>query len=214
MISSKPFLVVLFLAAVLINIHCSKPTGSNTAPVVRAGNDTTITQPVNYIKLRGSFTDAEFNISGFTWKQIAGAPSQIGTPAFYETKVHNLQPGNYSFELTVRDRLGLTGKDSIHIEVKPMPVGARVVDVVNLVWDCFWGCYTGLSNLSAYVPPGSPFEVYIKNDQLPDWIHVLPDSLRMVSTEYSFIFDSNHLMIEWLGQGNLGVNSSDLKLVY
>src|SRR5712671_539161 len=140
----KPVNSILFIAIgilLMVNIGCKKeePAGNstyinppqpppppvipNTAPVVNAGNDTTINLSGNIV-LSGSAYDAENNIRTILWSKISGPSSfHIVHPDSLTTTVINLQIGVYLFELNVTDSMGLYGKDTIKVTVSQMSVG-------------------------------------------------------------------------------------------
>ena len=95
------------------------PAGTpNQPPVANAGANQTLALPVNSITQEGSGTDADGTISSYQWRKIAG-PIQytIVSPTLAQTEFINLERGVYQFELTVTDDLGVTGKDTVTIEV-------------------------------------------------------------------------------------------------
>lgn len=103
----------------------------NQAPVANAGNNQTITLPVNTVTLSGSGTDADGTIASYLWTKIAGpATFTIAAPAQAQTVINNLVQGTYQFELTVTDNLGATGKDTVTITVNPA-IAVNQPPVVN-----------------------------------------------------------------------------------
>ncbi|HEY0355650.1 MAG TPA: hypothetical protein VGC29_05575, partial [Flavisolibacter sp.] len=88
------------------------PPPANTPPVANAGNDITITLPVNSTTLTGSGTDNNGSITSYAWTKIAG-PTQfmIMNAAGAQTTVTNLVQGVYQFRLTVTDNNGATDSD-------------------------------------------------------------------------------------------------------
>ena len=93
---------------------------ANQPPVANAGNNQSITLPVNTATLSGSGTDTDGTIASYLWTKIAGpATYTIVTPAQAQTVINNLIQGSYQFELTVTDNLGAIGKDTVTITVNP-----------------------------------------------------------------------------------------------
>lgn len=61
----------------------------------------------------------------FHWRKLPGSPrlGRINSPNSRTTKITNLVKGTYSFELTVTNRLGQQGKDTMQVfVVEPNPV--------------------------------------------------------------------------------------------
>ena len=92
----------------------------NQAPVVRAGNDQSITLPVNSITLSGSATDADGTIVTYTWTKQAGPESYtFSNAASASTTVSNLAEGTYTFRLTAKDNSGASAYDEVSVVVNP-----------------------------------------------------------------------------------------------
>lgn len=92
----------------------------NQPPIADAGADILINLPTNSATLNGSGTDVDGNIISYSWSKIAG-PSQfnIANTSSAQTAITNLIQGLYSFELTVMDNNGATGKDTVVVVVNP-----------------------------------------------------------------------------------------------
>lgn len=92
----------------------------NQPPIANAGPDILINLPITSTTLNGSGTDADGNIISYSWSKIAG-PSQftIANPSQAQTAISNLVQGSYSFELTVMDNFGATGRDTVVVVVNP-----------------------------------------------------------------------------------------------
>jgi hypothetical protein len=89
------------------------PPITNTAPRANAGQTKYVAFPADSIFLKGSAYDKENNVASYVWKKVSGPESfNIENPAYLETKVRNLKVGEYAFELTVIDSLGLQGRDT------------------------------------------------------------------------------------------------------
>lgn len=91
----------------------------NQAPSANAGNDQTITLPVNYVTLSGSGSDADGNIVAYNWRKTAGAVANIVTPNSATTTVSGLVQGSYTFELKVTDNSGATATSTVRVTVLP-----------------------------------------------------------------------------------------------
>ena len=90
----------------------------NIPPVANAGNDISITLPVNTVSLSGTGTDADGNIAAYSWIKIAGPNAGVITsPASAATSVTSLIAGIYKYELTVTDNHGAINKDTVQVIV-------------------------------------------------------------------------------------------------
>ena len=95
----------------------------NQPPTANAGNNQTITLPVNSVSLDGGASkDPDGSIVSFVWAKISG-PSQstIVSSGNITTVVNNLAQGTYVFTLTVKDNSGAIGIDSVTVTVNPAP---------------------------------------------------------------------------------------------
>ncbi len=116
-----------------------KASGSNQAPVAKAGDDKTIEMPINWITLDASWSyDNDGKITLYQWKMVSGNSSaKIENANTATTKVTNLQPGVYVFQLTIKDDKGAIATDELRTTV----VGTNGS--------------TGASNLTTYPNPVS-----------------------------------------------------------
>jgi len=91
---------------------------SNQSPSANAGNDQTITLPVNSVTVSGSGTDPDGSVASYTWTKISGPAAGIIVNAGQaQTDINNLAQGIYVFSLTVTDNAGATGVDYITVTV-------------------------------------------------------------------------------------------------
>lgn len=94
----------------------------NILPVANAGNDRTLTLPVNSTTLNGSGNDQDGYIVSYLWQRISGpATGAIANPANRITSLSGLLEGTYIYQLTVTDNRGGLGRDSVTITVLPKP---------------------------------------------------------------------------------------------
>lgn len=109
------------------------PLPENKLPVSKAGNDITITLPVNKVKLDGSAsTDTDGNIVKYEWSKISG-PSQflIATASSAITDVKNLVAGTYVFRLRVTDNRNGINDDNVTVKVNPAPPPPNVAPIAQ-----------------------------------------------------------------------------------
>ena len=93
----------------------------NQAPVANAGNNQTITAPVNSVSLNGTSSfDPDGTITTFSWSQVSGPSTSVISGGNTSTPTASqLVVGQYVFKLTVTDNNGATGSDQVTITVNP-----------------------------------------------------------------------------------------------
>jgi len=92
----------------------------NQPPKADAGKDQSIVLPINSVKLTGSSTDTDGEISYFQWTKISGPSNyNITDTKSPITDVTGLTEGVYLFELKVTDNNGATATDTLTITVNP-----------------------------------------------------------------------------------------------
>jgi ribosomal protein L14 len=90
----------------------------NQPPVANAGNDITMTLPVNSTTLVGSGTDPDGTIAGYAWTRVSGPTTfTLGTANAATTTLSNLVAGTYVFSLKVTDNNGATATDNVTVTV-------------------------------------------------------------------------------------------------
>jgi hypothetical protein len=91
----------------------------NKPPVANAGNDTAINQPASLVILNGSASyDPDGSIVRYSWNKIAGTGAiTILYSNTTRPTVIGLQPGVYTFELTITDDKGATATDQVLVTV-------------------------------------------------------------------------------------------------
>ena len=90
----------------------------NVPPTANAGNDITITLPVNTATLSGSGTDPDGSIASYAWLKISGpGAGTISNPAAQSPVLNGLTEGVYQYQLTVTDNSGATGRDTVKVTV-------------------------------------------------------------------------------------------------
>jgi hypothetical protein len=92
---------------------------SNHPPVACAGQDKTITLPLNSVMLDGSCsTDPDNDITSYLWTRISGPTSfNLVNAGLVQTEVTNLVEGIILFQLKVTDAGGLFSMDTVQVMV-------------------------------------------------------------------------------------------------
>jgi hypothetical protein len=96
------------------------PTPTNKAPVARAGQDATIYIPEISYTLDGKESfDPDRNFMKFSWRQINGPELDFFQQNDNQTTADFVvrEEGRYEFELTVTDLWGLSGRDTVSVNV-------------------------------------------------------------------------------------------------
>ena len=93
-------------------------TAINQPPTANAGNNISITLPVNTTALNGSGTDADGTIVSYNWIKISGpAAGTITNANTAITSATGLVQGVYRFQLTVTDNAGAIARDTVNVTV-------------------------------------------------------------------------------------------------
>lgn len=105
----------------MIGTTRSNTSATNQPPIAIAGNDTTIIIPSTQGVLNGAGSnDPNDVIVKYQWAFIAGPSSpllSIEKPNFPVTNVSGLEPGNYTFRLTVTDQFEIVRTDDVNLLV-------------------------------------------------------------------------------------------------
>ena len=125
----KPIIVGVFCVILIYLssiVSCSKDTESNSAPVAKTGGDIflellTCNDSSGTAELDGSGSvDPDSNIVSYRWVYISGRPpgftlknadSPIAT-------LENISVGDYSFQLIVTDKRGLSSKTTVNVKAR------------------------------------------------------------------------------------------------
>jgi len=105
-----------------------KPVVPNQAPVANAGNNITLTLPVNSTALNGTSSfDADGTITAYSWSMVSGpnTPTITGVNTT-QASVSNLAAGQYIFELTVTDNNSATNTDQVTVTVNAAVAKANI----------------------------------------------------------------------------------------
>ena len=98
------------------------PLPPNVPPIAVAGNDTTVTLPVNGVQLNGgASSDPDGGIVSYAWNRVSGPTgmSIVNATSVTPTLV-GLVSGDYVIRLTVTDNAGATDTDDVTVHVLPM----------------------------------------------------------------------------------------------
>lgn len=108
-------------------------TSQNFVPLAKAGNNFTVTLPIDSATLDGSASyDSDGNIIEYLWKKISGPAGLIvDNPNNSVTKIRNLVYGNYIFELAVKDNQGIIAKDTVSLQVQNSIQAPPNYDTIN-----------------------------------------------------------------------------------
>lgn len=188
----------------------------NTAPKAFAGIDKTVTTS-DTVKLHGAASDADNNIISHSWKKISGPASyKIETSDSVETKVWNMHNGTYEFELTVTDKEGLAGKDTVTITVIQPQIqeGNKQVIFRNLQWIFPWYSSIEVKNVHSYVSPNTPLKVFVQRSFDSTWIEVSPILNSSANVLYEYFIETRPFGAGMYNYGSLyifyyGPNTSD-----
>lgn len=109
--------IIVCLSGCIKHYQCK--TCGNKSPIPEAGNDTSISLPVNSIILDGSASyDPDGTVVSYHWSKRTGPPSfQLPQPNIVKTEVTDLTEGEYLFQLEVIDNSGQLAKDLIAVRV-------------------------------------------------------------------------------------------------
>ncbi|HEY0058984.1 MAG TPA: T9SS type A sorting domain-containing protein [Flavisolibacter sp.] len=102
-----------------------QPEPVNKAPIVNAGDDITLTLPLDSLSLIGTASDADGRVESFVWSQISGSGGHANLIANKAVgQVSSLRVGNHQYVLTVIDNMGAVARDTVMVRVnapaKPM----------------------------------------------------------------------------------------------
>ncbi|GAA0560871.1 PKD domain-containing protein [Chitinophaga japonensis] len=92
---------------------------ANQSPVADAGANQVVQYPTDFTYIHGRDShDPDGSIASYAWKQVSG-PSQayIWHTDWVETRVSNLKPGQYVFELTVTDDMQASSSATLKVDV-------------------------------------------------------------------------------------------------
>ncbi len=95
---------------------------TNQAPTASAGNNQSITLPINAINLIGSETDVDGSIGRYKWTLLSGPTATLVNDNTATVSLSNMIEGNYTFQLMVTDNIGATATAQVSVTVLPAAV--------------------------------------------------------------------------------------------
>ena len=89
-------------------------------PTVNAGNNISLTYPLNSVKVQASVIQGSSPVSSILWTEISG-PGQalINTPDSSGSVINNLVQGSYIFQIAIIDSLGFTEMSTLEVDILP-----------------------------------------------------------------------------------------------
>lgn len=204
-----PLILIVFLVSV---ISCGKkelyvapptfninppppppPPGAPAGPVAIAGPDLKI-RSIGFMWLLGTYTQEKNLYAAASWRKIDGPDCSIDRADSFITKVSGYSNGIYRFELTAKIASGLTGKDTVTIQVEDLPV--RMISLNNIPGQAgpFW------DNITLNLPPEALDNLdyvmirYLDNAGTPtEWIPALKDYEPAINwnTQRGYIYSVN-----------------------
>lgn len=116
---SLPVFYASLMVFGLILAGCQKENPKPLHPPVAVAGDSKIIQlPADSVTLTGTGIPSDSKIVAYLWSEVSGPNVPVLTSAgAANTKVKGLVAGNYIFQLMVMDSLGLTGVDTLSVQV-------------------------------------------------------------------------------------------------
>ena len=162
---------------ILVSAHPNLP------PKADAGQDITITLPLDSVVLDGSKSyDPDGTISGYDWEQQKGPSDAVfGPNEGASVGIYTLEAGTYVFALTVIDNKGKTATNQVTIIVKPAPNQPPVADAGNDGTITLPNNSVTLSGARSFDPDGRIVSYQWEKISGPDTYHIANPS--SVSTQ-------------------------------
>jgi dienelactone hydrolase len=98
----------------------------DSAPVVNAGSDRTITLPLSSLGLTASATD-NGTIASYVWSKYSGPNLKIANSTSKTATLSGFVEGTYVIKVAVKDNYGYTGYDYVKIVVKSSVASIEVI---------------------------------------------------------------------------------------
>jgi len=107
--------------------------------------------------------------------------------------VTNLEKGAYAFKLSVTSNTGQISTDTMTLIVQDATSANKQIFFWNLGWSCSFGCALMLEGL-LYLPPNSPFTLYIRSEFSSNWELVVPVS-NASTTRFTYSVWGNYINV-------------------
>lgn len=103
-----------------VNVNVlAAPVVTNSAPIVNAGADKSITLPTNSIGLSGAASDSDGSVVSVGWTQISGPNiAVLSGQTSLQLSATGLVQGSYVFRLKATDNSGASASDDVVVTVK------------------------------------------------------------------------------------------------
>jgi hypothetical protein len=155
-------IIAFFLVVVYVFLSCKKDSNNSTPeppistenkpPIAKAGDDISISLAYcsenRVANLDGSgSTDPEGGVLRYVWTKVSGPDGVIiNNPTLIRPRIENLRPGDYAFELLVKDAKNLAAKDTVLLSlngsVKEHNFDLTATGTYNFIENYFnWYCY-------------------------------------------------------------------------
>ncbi|MBB1287304.1 hypothetical protein HRH25_23210 [Flavisolibacter sp. BT320] len=184
------------------------PSNPYTPPMVWVNSNKHIAYPMNSFTAK-AYQSRNHGSLALQWKKIAGpAGFRIDDPKSLETKITNLEVGDYQFEIQATDSEGKTQRDTLSVYViKPGPTETIIKE---LEWMCPMGCNLSMDNIYSFIPKGVPIRVWIRPAGSTSWEEVKHKS--QWTADGIYFYDLYNSVIEIYTDNGFGF--ADLRIQY
>ena len=174
--------------------------------------DITIELPMNSTILNGGISGPGLSGATVKWEKISGPASYLlENPDTSMTKVTNLEKGAYAFKLSATSNTGQLSTDTMTLIVQDATSTNKQIFFWSLGWACSFGCGLMLEGL-LYLPPNSPFTLYIRSEFSSNWELVVPVS-NASTTRFTYSVWGNYINV--YDMYNIDpADHPDIKIVY
>ncbi len=161
----------------------------------------TVELPMNFAILYGEVTGPGRGGAKVKWQKISGPVSYLlESPDSTKTKVTNLEKGAYVFMLSATSNTGQTSADTMTLIVQDATSTNKQIFFWSLNWSCSFGCGIDLRDALSYLPPNSPFTLYLRRESSPIWELIVPVSSSLavryvyyVWSDQVTVFDNSYI---------------------